>query len=256
MPKIWDTLNEMWPGVATLLGAASSALLTFRNLIDMPLNIRLAMVGCTGIVMVALLVVALSPPPERRRAGYIWTSSGRPSVPGIILKVVLILAACSLAIFLVRETVTYHNLVLSQHFNADDPQSGEVQLQPSHFVTAVTLTFDTHQPDVRILGVEPRDCGEERLAQRPDMKDLSDFSVTFYLTKFRAAQKFCIPYRLSQKADQLHLVATPDLPDVEALSDERVAAHYKLIWYFGGILCLLALLFFSYRCSWFRAPPS
>jgi hypothetical protein len=218
----------------------------------MPLHIRLTVVGAASVAMVNLFAVALSPPPEGMAVGFLSSALRSTSVWPITGKFVTVIVACLLAIFLLRTTVMYHNLSLARDLNKSDPNAAEIELRPSNFVTAVTLVLSTPQPDVRILDLKPGSCGEDPIAPLPNMEDPNDFSVTFHLFRFKPLQRLCVDYRLSDVAERLSISATTDLPYVDVLRDDRVSMIYAKIWCFGGILCLLALLLLSYRCSWFR----
>src|SRR5258708_10131542 len=134
---------------------------------------------------------------------------------------------------------------LSQITDGGDDRVGRIELKPSHFATGVTLVLSTHQPDVRILDLRPQGCGADPI-NTPNIQDPTDFSATIRLYGFRTSQKFCIPYRLSDRAELLNVAVTPMNSNIEVLRDQRVHEYQEIVCFSGGGLCLLSLVFFSY----------
>ncbi len=255
MSDLGDILKKNWDAAAAIVGFTSSALLTFRSLVEMPLDFRLILIGVFGSVMVALLVVTLTRPPARSGAGFTSKEAANPAGPRVVkaAKIVLILLAGALAVFLLRLTVTYHVIHLNQRADTD-PAVGGIELQPSHFPTDVTINLSTPQPDVRILDWSFKNCrASDDPVDPPNIQNETEFGITIHLYKFKTSQRFCIFYRLSDRAERLTVNAAT--PSIEVLRDNRVSAYQKsILLYFGGGLCLFAVVFFSYRCSWFRTP--
>lgn|ERR1700682_2800995 len=251
MSNYLDSLKKNWDVAAAVFGFASSSLLTFRSLVDMPLDARLIFIGVFGVIMVAFVVVAVTRAPARGMGFASQPIKARPSRLAIAGKIVLILLICAVAVFLLQLTVTYHNICFSQTTDSRDVTVGTIEVQPSHFPADLTLILSTPQPDVRILDLHPQGCGDDPI-NTPNMQDPNDFSAIIHLYRFKTSQKFCLSYHLSDRADRLNIAVTTTVSNIEVLRDDRVRLYRKRVCSFGGALCLIALVFFSYRCYWFR----
>ncbi|MFZ0581249.1 MAG: hypothetical protein WA690_02370 [Candidatus Acidiferrales bacterium] len=249
MADVVDLLKEYGAPAVAFLSPASGAVLAFSGLIEVPLDLRLILIGMFDLATAACVVLALTPTLVRNIKGF-NRQPAKPRFfrPAVVGKILLILVTCVAAVVLLRITLTYHNILLSQTTNAEDARVGTIELVPSHFSTNVTIILSTPQPNVRILDLKLQGCGTDPI-NTPNIQDPTDFSATIHLYGFKTPQKFCAPYRLSDAADRLTAAVTTTVSNIEVLRDDRMRMYQKHEWFFGGVLCVLALVYFSYRYS-------
>jgi hypothetical protein len=252
MASMGDRLIAYWKQASAFTTIAASALLTFSGLIDVPLDLRLFLVGVFGATFTVFFVLSLGPASTQGVAGFgVQTPRQRFRRLVIVGKIAVVLLACAVAMGLLHFTLTFHDISLSQTTNERDTRAGTITLVPSHLATDVTMTFATPQPNVHILDLDPQDCGAAPISN-PNIQDPTEFSETLHLFGFKTPQRLCIPYRLSDRADRLKAVAIPAVSSIDVLSDGQMESYQMMFFVFGGILCVFALLLFFFRYSWSR----
>jgi len=254
---MWDYVKKNWPIAIAVLAAAPSALATYLNLIAMPLLMRLLIICASAFIVVTFVVIALTSIPARGIGGFGSEPAKRHKFGlASACEVVLILAICAGAVYLLTYTVTYHNITLNQTTVRREPTAGMIELRPSYVPADVTLILSTPQPDVRILDVRPQGCGDDPI-NAVNIQDLNDFSATIRVDEFKQSQKLCVPYRLSGRADHLSIRAKATMKEtkvsyMEILNNDRIGMYNQRVYVFGGVLCLFALGLFFLRFYWPR----
>jgi hypothetical protein len=159
---------------------------------------------------------------------------------------------CALSVFLLREIATFHNVRILQNTHLGDPFAGVVEIQPAHRATNLTVTLSTNQAAaIKIVGLAPASWNNQDPVDWR-MQNETPFGVTLILQDFRSPQVFGVWYKLSASGQEVDVEASPDPAEVQVIRDWQFHKYQRNIWIFGGVLWAVALVFWSYRSSWFR----
>jgi hypothetical protein len=207
---------------AALIGAVTTAILTFTSLISVPLDARLFVVGAAIVVLLFAVVSSI-----RRRTS--WPQRRR--------RVVAAVAATLMAGLLVealRFTVGYHSIVIRRN---DTGKDGAVTIAPSRTPAEVTLLISLDPG--RIEKARPGFTGEA-IGAFGIVKDTAS-AKTYELHQFVYPQAFEITYSVSPSADRLTVIPRVAPATIEIV--EPVRRRHLLTWFFviGGVVWLAGL---------------
>ena len=164
----------------------------------------------------------------------------------------LILIVCAMSVFLLREIATFHNVRVLQTTYLEEPFVGVVEIQPAHRATNLSVSLSTNQTRaIKIVEIAPASWNNQDPVDWRMQND-TPFGVTLILQDFKSPQVFGIWYKLSTKAQELDVDVRPDPAEVRVIRSAQFQQYQRNILIFGGVLCVVALLFWCYRSSWFR----
>ncbi len=237
-----------------LVGAATTAFALVtgfeRDLAEISLELRFIVVGivCLGAMLFTAEVLALK---RESSTGFASDTPSEPSVFDKIWRIVLLLVVGCLAAFLLLKIVTFHNIRIMQRIDRLDSSLGTIEIQPSHRSTELTVTLSTAQEGPKILDKRLGSWNRENEVSWR-MKDDSPSGVTLTIFDFVSPKVFGVSYRLSGDAGHLE-VAAESVPEGARILRDREAHTFRFwILVFGGGLCVVGLLYWSYRSHWFR----
>lgn len=249
-----DAIKEHWEKGSAFIAIAFETALAFqKDLAEISLGTRFVIGGLAGLWATLSVTEILRREPRKGSIGFgnkieevaknTWWYTAR---------VILILVMCAVSVFLLRQIATFHNLLVLQKPYSVDQTAGTVEIQPAHRPSSVTVNLSTSQsPPMKIVYIAPASWNDKDPVQW-QMKNDSPFGVTLILPHFRSPQVFGIWYRLAGDPRQLDVEVIPDPAEVRVIRGGQLDQYRRNIWIFGGVLCLTALLFWSYRSSWFR----
>jgi len=252
MAKLEALLEKPWN---LLVGAVTTALALVmgfeRELAEVSLELRFFIVGfiCLCAILFAAEVLAL----ERERS--VGFPAGRPNGPSklnLIGRGLLLVLVALLATILLLEIVTYHNIRIIRQVNHSKSSEGTIEIQPSHRSTELTVTVSTPQEGPKILEKRLGSWNKEvEVSWR--MKDDSPSGVVLTLSDFVSPKVFGVWYRLSGDAAELEVAVEATPEGTRILRDREIGKLRCWIFAFGGGLCVIGLLYWSYRSDWFRS---
>jgi hypothetical protein len=257
MSRFADGIEEHWEILAAFLTTVFGALTAFEShFAEISLETRFLMAGVTAGVA-ALAVAEMSRYGPTRSAGFHLRTKKPPSLstPWFARRVTAILAMCALGVFLLHETATFHNVRVLDNTPSSDPFVGSIEIQPAHMPTTLTINLSTNQSKaVKIIDKAPASWNDQDPVDW-SMQNDSPYGVTLVLQGFKSPQVFGVWYKLSARAQELHIEVTAEPAEVRVLRAQQLRRYRRNIWIFGGLLCVFALVFWSYRSSWFRPVP-
>jgi hypothetical protein len=245
-----DTTGQVrknWKTIAAIVGAIFAIIVGFQQrLAEITLEARFFLVGLAGILVVTFVARMVHIGPKSK--GTKTSTIRRLLIFGGGLAV---LAACTLSLFLLFKTATFHNIRILKRTGVGSSTVGQIEIQPAHRPTTLTLTLSTPQAGPTIVQEAPRDWNDDdRVSWK--MQNESPHGVTLILEGFKSPQVFGIWYRMSGDASALEIGADSNPAEVPILRDHQLHAYYLNIKIFGGVLCILGLLYWSWESSWFR----
>jgi hypothetical protein len=250
MANLGTLLERPWN---LLVGAATTAfalIIGFERLAEISLELRFIFVGiiCFGAMLFSAEALAL------KRKSSTGLAPEAPRVPSAFDKiwriVLLLIVGCAAAFFLLK-IVTFHNIRIMQRIDRLDTSVGTIEIQPSHRSTELTVTLSTPQDGPKILDKRLGSWNRENEVSWR-MKDDSPSGVTLTIFDFESPKVFGVSYQLSGDASHLEVAAESVPEGARILRDREVHTFRFWISVFGGGLCIVGLLYWSYRSHWFR----
>jgi hypothetical protein len=246
-----EKFKENWERVVTIVALTFGTIVSFeRNLVEISLERRFLIVGLAGALATVWFAKILRPERTQLSVGFgLPKKTNQRSLGWFAIRAVFILAMAAMSVFLLRETITFHNVRVTRTTPPGNPSVGIIEIQPAHTPTALTVNLSTSQADqIKILFKAPASWNNEDPVDW-GMQDDTPFGVTLNLRDFQSPQVFGIWYKLSGRAEELEVEARGNPAEVRVLRDEQLHKYRRNIWIFGGMLCAIALSFFFYRSS-------
>lgn len=265
-PSAWrkmsfGSIKEHWDKIATVIALTSEAAVAFEHhLAEVSLEARFVIVGIAGMAATLSLAEMIrwnSETPKAAGFNFGPAPRGRISAQRVIAAGFIIVTSSTVSMFLLNETTTFHTIRLLQRTDSSDPSVGTLEVQPAHTPADVALTLSTSQvDDVEIEYKAPASWNDQDPVEW-GIKNDSPFGSTITLNDFRSPQVFGCWFRLSKKpADGLKADATAvHHAEIRVLRDEQLRSYRRNIRIFGGVLCVVSLVYWSYRSCWFRRTP-
>lgn len=252
---MFDVIKEHWEKGAVAITLAFELVVAFEHhLAEVSFETRFLMVGFAGLVASLSVAEMLRYEHKPSPVGFHAETTERPnlSVWSLTFCVVTICAVSAPSVFLLNKTATFHNIRLLQRTLSSDATVGEIEIQPAHRPTNLTVSLSTNQArQIKIVDKAPSSWNRlDPVEWR--MQNETPYGVTLFLQDFKSPQVFGCWYRLSAADGDLEVEVSPSSPEVRVLRTGQLDRYQRNAWIFGGFLCVVALVFWSYRSSWCR----
>jgi hypothetical protein len=249
-----DLIKDHWEkGSATVATALAAALAFQKDLSEISLGLRFFIGSFAGLWATLSVAEMLARKPKERSIGF-PDKVEEPAIPiwWFAVRVILLLIVCALSVFLLRQIATFHNVRVLESTHLANPFEGIIEVQPAHRATNLTVSLSTSQAAaVQIVGLAPASWNNQDPADWR-MQNETPFGVTLILRDFKSPQVFGVWYKLSASSQELDVDVRPDPAEVSVIRGSQFYKYQRNIWIFGGVLWTVALVFWSYRSSWFR----